>query len=213
MADAVLQERVKLGVEQTLIDHGYSTPEGGEDRSKLVDFLLKQAEGAVVPSRERRAEFQIDRREIVRRAFPNLVGPEDFPPVGSEEREYAEALYNAIDKIVWTMLAMSPNGAVQQRLNGDGYLLCHVAKTRSTPYAVYITRDLKCLEHDYFAPLRAKVEAAVRQMGASMSLAIDRVPEHAEVFEAQVAAAGQKAATASVDAIQPALAIARASKS
>lgn len=119
------------------------------------------------------------------RVFPKVVGPEGWAE--EDDPDVAQEVYKRLDSYCWRMTALSPDGRIQTRLNGDDGLV--LMRTKVNPHrtdAVYVTRDLGCLLEDAIKPQRAAEKKRADRDAAFTAMLIERVPEHGKRFNREL---------------------------
>lgn len=180
-APPTFNELRDLAVLQAFGAMGYLTDAGKKSQKLLADTLFTSVSQALVETKTDRKKIAILRPDLTKKGFPKVPGPEAWPE--QESPELASAVYREVDQACWRACGTEPGGILQKRLNSEyGVVLC---QTKVNPHgidAVYVTRDLGCLEEDGVKPRHARQKKQAERDAIYMEMLIDRVSEHGERF-------------------------------
>jgi hypothetical protein len=182
---ALLEDRIDTAVARAYGTAGYLTDGGDVDTTLIADKITELVLTAEVNKKNERAAKCITRRALMQHVFPRVPGPEDWAE--QEDPEVAQGVYVRLDSLCWRLTAISPESAVQSRLNSEHALV--LCRTKVNPHrtdAVYTTRDLGCLLEDIVKPQRAAQKKRGDRDAALTAMLIERVPEHGKRFDREL---------------------------
>jgi hypothetical protein len=182
---APLEERAEMAVAVAEAKQGYVSEDGQYQSSKVADRIYPLVKAAVAHKTAERASVGLTQRDLMKAAYPDVAGPEDWAE--QDDPDLAEAVYLKLNSKVWRMTSDSPTGPLQSRLNSEaGLVLCRTRVNPNRTQAVYVTRDRECIKKDIIEPhqeaqkRRAKIEARLAVM------LIDRIPDHARYWDSGI---------------------------
>jgi len=175
--DLEFQEKVAAAEASLLAKQGYVKEDGEVDLRKIEDKLLTRLLDAEATTPTQRGAVAIPRAELMQEVYPGIPGPAEFAE--EEDPALAEYLYGKLSTELWTMLSMNPTGAIQSRLNGEHQLvLCRRKARTHVPESVYVTRNGKCIDEDYWEPEMTSLSRVLGKAARKAALVAERVPEH-----------------------------------
>jgi hypothetical protein len=192
-------ERADTAVAMAYGEAGYVDRDGQPNIDAIVDVMVDLIRPAVADSKKDRSKVGIPRRDIMKRVFPKVAGPEGWD--NEEDPELAKEVYRRLDSACWRLTSVTPSGQIQSRLNSDDSLV--LLRTKVNPHqadAVYCTRDLGCLLEDAIKPQRDAEKKRADRDAAFTAMLIERVPEHGKRLNRELVG-GLKTALTSATAI------------
>jgi hypothetical protein len=170
-------EKIAAAEASVLAKYGYIKEDGDVDVRAIEDKLLARLVNAEATAATQRGAVAIPRVELMQEVYPGIPGPAEF--VEQEDPAVAEFLYGKLSAELWTMLSMNPTGAIQSRLNGEHSLvLCRRKATKHVPESVYVTRNGKCIDEDYWEPEMSALGRVLGKAARKAALVAERVPAH-----------------------------------
>lgn len=202
--DQEFQEKFAVAEAAVFAQHGYVAEDGSVDERGIEDKILARLLGAEAHSTGERRTVAVPREALMHDVYPNLPGEGEFSE--QEDPELAEALYSKLSTSLWMMLTMNPDGAIQQRLNGDHALvLCRMPATKTRPVSVYVTRNGKCIDEDYWAPDMKAISRALGKAARKATLVAERIPEHGPKLRRSLKSSTNNALTAADHVVRDAI--------
>jgi hypothetical protein len=197
--EPTLSERADTAVALAYGEAGFVDSDGNPDIEAIVDVMTDLVRPAVANSKKDRAKVGIPRRDIMKKVFPKVVGPEGW--ANEEDPDLAKEVYKRLDSACWRLTAMTPSGQIQVRLTSEDSLV--LLRTKVNPHqadAVYCTRDLGCLLEDAIKPQRDAEKKRADRDAAFTAMLIECVPEHGKRLNRELVG-GLKTALTSATAI------------
>lgn len=180
-----LQEQISQGTHAALAAGGYVKTDGSRDSVKLREAIYEVVRQAKAISLKESREKAITRGELVSAIFPSYAPQETSTENYDEDATVAEAVWAALNKMVWEQTIPNARGALQQLIGvnmGNGYVLCRTTKGKDKVGAVYVTDDVACIERDFITPDNLALKRKVENSVANRQMLIMRQPEHGKRY-------------------------------
>lgn len=180
-------DRVELEAAEIFGKHGLVDEEGNTSLHLIADLIEPTITAAVVTKPSDRAKVGVTPTKLMEEYFSDVPGPTEWANYGSkddEEYKFRQKVYKKVKDHVFRVLLVQPNGIIQRRLaNGNGGLvLCRTVKEGGREEMAYVTRNHNCIRDDLMTPEMRKVKAGHLRVARLTAMAVERVPEHANLF-------------------------------
>lgn len=175
---SVFNEEISARVDDAWANEGYVTEDGDRDPKAMHDAVFRVVRKRVATSKEDKAEKAITKGELYAAVFPNApAGDGGYDQLD----EFEKAVYDRIERDVWSLTQPKHGGAIQKRLGEEGVklVLCRVTIRRplDKAQAVYLTESPTLIMEDSVDQEIKSLERKAENLRKQLDMVLKRQPE------------------------------------